>query len=492
VRENAVLESCATLLEWDEDTYMPQSGVAHRGNQLALLAGLHHQRATDPRIRELLHELESAALADDPQAPAAVNIRELHRAYDRLTRLPRRLIEELTRTTTFAQHEWAAARQEANYARFRPWLEKIVSLKRREAECLGYDEVPYDALLDEFEPGARTREVASLFDALRRELVPLVNALAYAPRKPNVSILHRTYPLDRQRSFGETVAAALGFDFERGRLDTATHPFFSSIGPGDCRLTTRYRLDNFHDGFFGILHELGHGLYEQGLDTEHFGTPMGEPASLGMHESLARLWENFVGRSLPLWEYFLPLARRLFPQALGNVRLEEFHFALHNVEPSCNRVRADEVTYNLHILVRFHLEQALLAGELHTADVPQAWNDAYRHALGITPADDAEGCLQDSHWSAGLMGYFPTYTLGNILAAQLFAKAEEELSDLDKALAEGDFAGLRGWLCAKVYRQGKRFPSAQLIEQVTGSRPHYHPLVSSLRQRYGPLYGVKT
>jgi carboxypeptidase Taq len=490
VRENALLESCATLLEWDEDTYMPPGGVEHRGNQLALLAGLHHQKATDPRIRDLLHELESCTRDDDPHAPAAVNIRELRRAYERLTRLPRRLIEELTRTTTLAQHEWAAARQKADFDRFRPWLDRIVALKLREAECLGYDDVPYDALLDEFEPGARTRDVAALFEALRRELVPLVNALAYAPRKPNTSILHREFPLDRQRSFGETVAAALGFDFERGRLDTATHPFFSTIGPGDCRLTMRCRLNYFNDGFFSILHELGHGLYEQGLEAEHSGTPMGEPVSLGLHESQARLWENFVGRSLPLWEHVFPLARRLFPQALSNVPLEEFHFALHQVEPSCNRVQADEVTYNLHIFVRFQLEQALLAGDLPTLDVPHAWNEAYRHALGVTPADDAEGCLQDSHWSAGLFGYFPTYTLGNIFAAQLFAKAEAELGSLEKSLAQGEFADLLGWLRAKVYRHGKRYPSVQLIEHVTGSPPHYQPLVCALRQKYGHLYGI--
>jgi carboxypeptidase Taq len=470
---------------------MPVGGVEHRGNQLALLAGLHHEKATDPRIGELLQELERDAPVDDPQAPPAVNLRELRRAYGRLTRLPRRLIEELTRTTTLAQHEWAAARRAADFARFRPWLEKILSLKRCEAECLGYEDLPYDALLDEFEPGVRTRPIAALFEALRRELVPLANALIYAPRKPNLSILHRAFPLDRQRTFCETVAAALGFDFERGRLDTATHPFFSTIGSGDCRLTTRFRLDNFNDGFFGVLHELGHGLYEQGLDPEHFGTPMGEAVSLGIHESQARLWENFVGRSRPVWEHFFPLSRRLFPQALGDVTLEEFHFALHNVGPSCNRVRADEVTYNLHILVRFELEQALLTGDLPTADVPQAWNEAYRHVLGITPADNAEGCLQDSHWSAGLFGYFPTYTLGNIFAAQLFAQAEEELGDLDKTLAQGEFEGLLDWLRAKVYRQGKRYPSVQLIEHVTSAPPDYHPLICSLRQRYGRLYGIE-
>jgi carboxypeptidase Taq len=484
------LASCGTLLEWDEDTYMPPGGVEHRGNQLALLAGLHHQKATDPRLGELLTELEGSQLTDDPQSPSAVNIRDLRRSYDRLCRLPRRLIEELARITTLAQHEWARAHREADFARFRPWLERIVLLKRREAECLGYEKTPYDALLEEFEPGARTQDVASLFAALRRELVPLVNALLAAPRRPKVDILEREFPLNRQRQFGETVAAALGFDFERGRLDTAAHPFFSTVGPGDCRITTRYRHRNFNDGFFGILHELGHALYEQGLDPEHFGTPMGEAVSLGVHESQSRLWENLVGRSRPFWDHFFPLAQEFFPEALADVTAEEFHFALHHVEPSCNRVRADEVTYNLHILVRFELEQALLAGDLQAVDVPEAWNAAYRNMLGIVPADATEGCLQDGHWSAGLIGYYPTYTLGNIFAAQLFTRAEEELGDLGEAFARGEFTGLLGWLRDKVYRQGRRYPAVRLIEHVTGSPVDHRPLVRALRRKYGDLFAL--
>lgn len=489
-REEAVLASCAMLLEWDEDTYMPQGGIEHRGNQLALLAGLQHQKATDRRIGDLLSEVEGSAFVSDPHSPAAANVRELRRTYDRMTRLPRQLIEELTRTTTLAQHEWAAARCHADFARFRPWLERIVSLKRREAECLGYPDVPYDSLLDEFEPGARTRDLAQLFEALHRELVPLVNTVLYAPRKPKIEILHRSFPLDQQRVFGETVAAALGFDFERGRLDIAAHPFFGTIGPGDCRITARYSLNNFNHGFFSILHEAGHGLYEQGLDPEHFGAPMGEAVSLGVHESQSRLWENLVGRSRPFWAHFFPLARKTFPQALRGVTVDEFYFAVNHVEAAYNRVQADEVTYNLHILVRFQLEQALLAGELEPADLPGAWNEAYRHALGITPPDDAEGCLQDGHWGAGLIGYYPTYTMGNVFAAQLFAKAEEELGNLDVAFAQGDFAGLLHWLRDKVYRHGRRYPAPSLIERVTGSSLDPGPLIRHLRQKYCTLYEI--
>jgi carboxypeptidase Taq len=321
-------------------------------------------------------------------------------------------------------------------------------------------------------------------------LVPLANELTYASRRPNVAILRRDYPIDRQRILGELTASAIGFDFRRGRLDTSMHPFFSTIGPGDCRISTRYHASYFNDGFFATLHETGHGLYEQGLDPEHQGTPLGEAASLGLHESQSRLWENTVGRSRPFWQHLFPQARQLFPEALGDVSLDEFHFAVNHVEPSLNRVRADEVTYNLHVVIRFELEQALLSGDLKAADLPAAWNDAYRHALGVTPTNDAEGCLQDGHWSAGMFGYFPTYTLGNIFAAQLYEQAERDLGSLDEPFADGDFSGLLDWLRRKVHREGSRYPAAELVERVTGMAPDPQPLLRRLRRKYGELNGL--
>jgi carboxypeptidase Taq len=490
-REETLLGSCAQLLGWDEETFMPPAGVDHRGNQMALLAGLQHERATDPRIGELLGELEGSALVRDPVSPAAVNVREIRRLYDRLTRLPRSLVRELARTATFAQQEWVVARQKADFDHFQPWLERIVRLKRLEADALGYEVDPYDALLDEYEPGAKSQQVARLFDALRRDLVPLVETITGSPRRPDAAVLHHYYPLERQRIFCEAAAAALGFDFERGRLDTAVHPFFIGIGPDDCRLSTRYQQNDFCEGFFGTLHEVGHGFYELGLDPEHYGTPMGEAVSLGLHESQARLWENAVGRSRPFWEHFFPRARQVFHQVLADVTLEQFHAAVNAVEPSVIRVRADEVTYNLHILIRFELERALVSGDLKPADLPAAWDEGYRRYLGLTPANDREGCLQDGHWSGGLIGYFPTYTLGNLFAAQLFARAAEELSDLDGHFARGEFAELHGWLRDKVYRQGHRYPAARLIEHVTGSPPDQLPLIQGLRQKYGELYGIR-
>jgi carboxypeptidase Taq len=489
VRGQALLDSCAGVLSWDEETCLPPAGGEHRGRQMALLAGLCHERATDPRIGDLLAELEGSPLLDDPDSPAAVNVREVRRSYQRSLCLPRSLVEELARTTSLAEQEWAAAREQDSFARFRPWLEHVVRLKRREAECLDCPTGLYDALLDEYEPGARGAEIARLFAALREPLVRLVAAIASSEQRLDDSVLHGVFPVERQRAFGRQVAETLGFDFDRGRLDTAAHPFFIRLGPDDCRLTTRYQVHDFAAGLFAILHEVGHGLYEQGLDPGHHGTPLGEAGSLAVHEAQSRLWENFVGRGRAFWEHFFPLARRTFP-ALHGVGLDPFHLAVNRVRPSANRVQADEVTYNLHILVRFELEQALLNGDLPVADLPAAWNEAYRRYLGITPATDAEGCLQDGHWAGGLIGYFPTYVLGNLFAAQLFARAREDLGNLDADFRRGHFSGLLGWLRKRVHRHGSRYPAARLIERATGAPPSPGPLLAFLERKYGELYGL--
>ena len=489
-REEGLLTTVEALLEWDEETYMPSGGVENRSEQLALLAGLLHERGTDPRIGELLGEVEGSNLLADPLAPAAVNVRVLRRDYDRSVLVPRSLVEEVARTTALAQKAWATARVDATFSTFRPWLEKIVELKRAEAECVGYESEPYDALIEDFEPGLSSAVVARLFDALRRELVPLATRIAEARRQPEGGLLRRHFPRDRQRAFGVRVAAAVGFDLDRGRLDLAVHPSCISIGRGDCRITARFDDRDFAGGVLTILHEVGHGLYEQGLDPAHYGTPMGEALSVGMDESQARFWENRVGRSRGFWDRFFPLARDLFPESLDDVSCTDFFFALNRVSPSLIRANADEVTYNLHVLVRFELERALVSGDLPAADLPSAWNDAYRQALGIVPANDAEGCLQDGHWADGLLGYFPTYTLGDVFAAQLFARAELELGSLDEQFARGEYAPLVRWLGERVYRQGARYPSTRLVEVVTGSPPDHRPLVRALEAKYGALYGL--
>jgi carboxypeptidase Taq len=489
-RELSLLASCEELLSWDEDTYMPRAGVANRGDQLALLAGIHHERATDPRIGEVLGELEGSPLARDSTSPEAANVRELRRRYDRWTRRPRKLVEEIVRTIAFAEQEWGAAFLDGDHTRFEPWLQRIVDLKRSEAEALGREGPPYDALLEEFEPGARGDDLARLFAALEKDLLSLAGRIAGASRRPRAGILRREFPVERQRIFGEAIATALGFDFHRGRLDVTIHPFFARIGPGDCRIATRYSADNFRQGFFAIIHEVWHALYEQGLDPAHHGTPAGEAACLGMHESQARLWENVVAKGRPFWEHFFPLAREVFHETLHDVSLDEFHFAVNEAAPTFIRAQADEVTYNLHVIIRFGIERALIAGDIRARDVPAAWNEGYRRHLGITPSNDREGCLQDGHWSSGMFGYFPTYTLGDIFGAQLLARARAEVPDLDGGFSKGDFSGLLGWLREKVHRHGHRLPAAKLIEEATGEPPAHRHLVEMLERKYGGLYGL--
>ncbi len=337
---------------------------------------------------------------------------------------------------------------------------------------------------------SRVCDLEPLFGRLRPELTSLLGLLLSSGRRAKVEVLSGDFPIDRQRTFAEMAAGTLGFDFQAGRLDSTTHPFCTSIGPRDCRITTRYHANRFPEAFFSVLHEVGHGLYEQGLDPEHHGTPAGEVPSVALHESQSRLWENTVGRSEPFWRHFFPLARRIFHEALGDVTLETFHFAVNHVEPTLIRVQADEVTYNLHILIRFELERALIHGDLKPSDLPEAWNTAYRRDLGIAPANDREGCLQDGHWSAGLFGYFPTYTLGNLFAAQLYDRALVEVSDLEERMARGDFHGLLDWLRRKVHGLGGQLDARDVIEQATGSPPDPRFLLQSLRSRYGPLYGV--
>lgn len=491
LKKTALLGSCSAVLGWDEQVNLPPSGGEHRAEQLALLAGMTHEQATHPRIGELLSELESAADMMDESSDTQINISHARRNYDRATRLPQPLVEDLSRVTTLAQQAWVEARQKSDYASFEPWLTRVLALKREEAEAIGYgDGQPYDALLDEYEPGATTVTIQAAFAPLRDELVPLVAAIRESGREPDTSIITRFYPEDAQRQFGIDAATAIGFCFDSGRLDVAAHPFCSGFGPGDCRLTTRYDEHHFPGSFFGTLHEAGHGIYEQGLDKQAFGTALGETVSLGIHESQSRMWENLVGRSPAFWQHFFPKAQAAFPAALSNVTQKEFYWAVNDVRPSFIRVEADEVTYNLHIMLRFELEQALLSGDLKAADLPEVWNENFTRYFGITPDDDSNGCLQDIHWSAGLLGYFPTYALGNMYAAQFFDTADQELGGVHDQFARGEFQPLKRWLNEKIHQPGKRYSAAELVEKVTGRTLSHEPLMKHLRNRFGTLYGL--
>jgi len=491
LRSAELLRSCAAVLEWDEQTNLPPGGAEHRSNQLGLLAGMIHERATSPRIGDLLSQLEQNGSGDDPHEAEAVNLREARRTFDRATKLPRELVEELSRVVSLAQQAWVTARKESSFEQFLPWLEKIVRLKREEAQAIGFgDGILYDALLDDFEPGATSADVEAVFTPLRDELVKLVAAIRDSGREPDLSILSRSYPIDRQRDFGLEAARQIGFNLDEGRLDVAAHPFCSGFGPGDCRLTTRYNEHNFAGAFFGTLHEAGHGIYEQGLDRSAYGTAMGEYCSLGIHESQSLTWENLVGRSRAFWKHFFPLAQQKFPEALGDVSQDAFYWAVNDVRPSFIRVEADDVTYSLHIMLRFELEQPLIAGDLQPADVPGVWKETFTRYLGITPADDAQGCLQDIHWSGGSIGYFPTYALGKMYAAQFFAAAKQELGDLDEQFSRGEFGPLKNWLTENIHRRGRQYRASELVKVVTGEPLSHQPFVDHLHAKFDELYGL--
>jgi carboxypeptidase Taq len=491
LREQALVASCQELLAWDELTRLPDGGTDYRGQQIAYLAGKHHELATDPRLGEWLDVVERSPLAADPASDAAVNLREARRHYDRLTRLPRGLVEELARLVTTGQHEWKLAREADDFRPFQPWLERIVLRKREEALCLATSDVPYDALLAEYEPGFTAADLNVRFAALGRELAALLAEVtqlqARRPHAARTEMLRREFPPQSQRAFCEVMARALGFDLARGGIDESVHPFTSLLGPADCRIALRFDRQDLREGVFGALHEIGHALYDQGLPHQHYGTPLGEPASLSIHESQGRLWENAVGRTLGFWQHFLPQMTKFFPGALAGTCPADLWRAVNFVEPSLNRVRADEVTYNLHILIRFDLEQALLTGDLPVADLPAAWNERYAKQLGVVPKSAREGCLQDGHWAAGMFGYFPTYTLGNLAAAQLFAQAEQDLGPLSDRFGGGDFASLLDWLDTRVYRHGKRYSTDQLVRQATRQSVDHRPFIAGLRARHQEL-----
>ena len=491
--QTGYLLSSAALLEWDQQTKLPSAGVQYRSEQITYLAKLIHERETDPKLGQLLHNLTDSAdvSSEDSGSDLATTVRELKRKYDRLVKVPSDLVQSLARACSTAQQVWVSARKANDFSKFQSALEEIVNLKQQQADAIGFTDCRYDALLDEYEPGAVTREVTGVFEGLRKELVPLLELLTDGGKEIESSVLHREYPIDAQQKFVEEASAKIGFDYKRGRLDVTHHPFCTEMGPDDCRITTRYSETFFSSAFFGTLHEAGHGMYEQGLRNEWYALPPGQYGSLGLHESQSRLWENLVGRSEAFWQYFFPLAQAHFPDALGDVDHSQFHRAINEITPSLIRVEADEVTYNLHIVIRFELEQALIGGELAVADLPSAWNQKYQQALGITPPDDASGVLQDVHWSAGLFGYFPTYALGNLYASQFFDAANEQLGDLDQNFSEGNFEPLKTWLNQHIHEAGKCLSPADLCVKVTRKELSHEPLVRHLKSKIGKIYGLR-
>ncbi len=482
------VNSANALLGWDQTTYMPDGGAPARGRQSATLGRIAHELFTDPAIGRLLDDLRPYEESLPYEDADAALIRVTRREYERATRVPSAFVAEMGEHQAASYQTWAAARGRNDFAAVEPYLQKTLGLSRRYADFFpGYEHVA-DPLIDVSDYGMKTSSIRPLFASLRAQLVPIAEAVTALPPADD-SCLRLTYPEAQQWKFGLDVARRIGYDFERGRLDKTHHPFMTKFSIGDVRITTRVIEDLLSSALFAIIHESGHAMYEQGVNPAFEGTPLANGASSGVHESQSRLWENIVGRSRGFWVYHYPLLQAEFPAQLGDVSLDAFYRAINKVERSLVRVEADEVTYNLHIMLRFELELALLEGKLAVKNLPDAWNARYTADLGITPHDDRDGVMQDVHWYMGIIGgMFQGYTLGNILGAQFYETALAAHPEIPTQTEHGEFATLLGWLRDNIYTHGSVFTAAELVQRVTGGPLTIEPYLRYLRDKYGDLY----
>jgi carboxypeptidase Taq len=483
------LVKARSLLFWDQRTMMPAKGAAIRAEQLGTLSKLAHDRFTSDEIGALLDDVSDYEKGLPYESDEASLIRVARRDYDRERRVPAELRRDLTHAAAAGYPAWVDARARSDYASFLPYLERNVELRRRYAECFDVDE-PYDALLDEYEPGMKTAEVREVFDVLKPELIGLVHAVADHQDGVDNSFLRGSFPADRQRRLSLAVLEALGFEHDSWRLDETQHPFASGMATGDIRITTRFKEHDVSDALFSTMHEFGHGIYERSIDPALERTPLCRGVSMALHESQSRLWENLVGRSRPFWSFFYPTFQSIFPE-FAEVEEEAFYRAVNKVEPAHIRVEADEVTYSLHIILRFELEQELLSGELDLRELPAAWNSRMQKYLGVTVTDDAQGVLQDTHWSGASLGYFPTYALGNVISLQIWEQALAAMPDLADQLGRGEFGELREWLRDQLYRYGRKLEPKELIERMTGGGLDPAPYLRYLKQKVGEVYGIE-
>lgn len=476
------LRSAIMLMDWDQQTFMPRGGADARAEHVARLAKLFHEMFTADETRRLIEDSTSDAEGDD-----ADMLRVLTRDLDLATKLPTELVAEKTRLAAIGHEEWVKARAENDFASFAGTLERMFEIARQEAEHLGYTGHIYDALLDQYEEGTTAADVRQMFETLKGPQVELVHRIAEQPEIDD-SILHGEWDEAKQREFTESLVKSIGFDFERGRQDTAPHPFCSGWSRGDIRLTTRF-MRYLPSAIFGSLHEAGHGMYEQGTPEKWDRTALAGGVSLGVHESQSRTWENIVGRSLAFWERFLPDLQISFP-ALSSLTPQQFYRMINKVKPSLIRIEADELTYNLHVLVRFEIECDVLTGALAVKDLPEAWNEKYRTYLGIVPPNDAQGCLQDVHWSMGSIGYFPTYSIGNVLSYQIWCALQRDLPDIDALIGRGEFAPILKWLTEKVYARARQLRPKELILSVTGKPLDPTDYLQGLGHKYHAIYKI--
>jgi carboxypeptidase Taq len=484
------LRAASAVLQWDQQVNMPSGGAANRASQLATVEGLAHEKFTSDDLGAVLAAARQEAAALDPDSDDPRLVRKVQRDYDKARKVPTDFVAEFARVSALAQETWTRARPANDYASFRPHLERVFEMRRQYADFFAPFDHRYDAMLDDFEPGLKASQVKAVFDELRPRQVALVRAIQERGRPVDDAFLHREYDVQKQWDFGIEVAKAYGYDFERGRQDKSAHPFTTSFGYGDVRITTRFYPNLPTSSIFSTMHETGHALYDQGSRPELDRTPLLGGTSLAVHESQSRMWENFVGRGRPFWTAFLPRLKSYFPTQLGSIDLEAFYRAINKVEPSLIRVEADEATYNLHIMLRFDLELALAENSLDVQGLPEQWNAKMREYLGLTPPNDSQGVMQDVHWSTGLMGYFPTYALGNLIAAQLWERIRADLPGLDEEIARGKFASLLAWLREKIHQHGGKFEPIELLQRVVGTGLSAKPYLRYLETKFGEIYGL--
>jgi carboxypeptidase Taq len=484
VRKVSNVENAAGLLQWDQQVTMPEGGTPARSQQLSTLSSIQHDLLTDDEVGTLLDELEGTDLADDRAAVA----REVRREYERAVRVPNELVREISRTSSEALSAWEAAKADDDFEAFAPYLEELLGLKREYAEHIDPDREAYAVLFEEYEPCLPLEQAEAILEELKGTLVPMIDAIRESDADLAVDAFDGEFDPDTQEELSREALTMLGYDWERGRLDTSSHPFTSGT-QFDARVTTRFKPTDPLDALTATIHEFGHAYYQLGLPDDAYGTPLGEARDLSVHESQSRLWENHVGRSQAWWELFTPIVEEHFPDVDVSPRAA-YEAANQVYEDNLIRVEADELTYHLHIVIRFEIERALIAGELDVAEVPAVWNDKYEQYLGIRPETDAEGCLQDIHWSHGSFGYFPTYSLGSAMAAQLYEAAAADVDGLDDRIRAGEFGPLQEWLREHVHRHGKRYETNELVRQATGEDFSADAFTTYVREKYGALYDL--
>jgi carboxypeptidase Taq len=483
--EVADLRQIQNVLDWDQNVNMPPGGSEARGQQLSTLGRIAHEKATSKKVGKLLDELKSEF--PDPNTDEGALVRVSARDYEKATRVPSKFVAKQALITTRAFEAWVEAKGKSDFSIFRPHLEKVVGLAQEYISFFPPADHPYDTLLDDYEPGMKTADVQSIFDSLRPRQVELLKAIKSA-RQVKDDFLYKKYDEQKVWKFGESVITQFGYDWSRGRQDRAPHPFQTTFSVNDTRITNRFEADNPLATVFSAMHESGHAMYEQGSNPAYERSPLAGGTSLAVHESQSRLWENLVGRSLPFWEHFFPELKKAFPSKLDGVKLKQFYKAINKVEPTFIRVNADEATYNMHVMLRLEMEIGMVEGTFAVKDLPEIWNAKMEDYLGIVPPNDAQGVLQDVHWSSGLMGYFSTYALGNLISAQLWEKVNEDVPDLGEQIRSGHFESLLGWLRQKIHVHGRKYDPQDLVQKVTGSKINSDAYIRYLTNKYSAIY----